>query len=451
MCSVFEGERFAGCQEIRSNVRLMPKSGSPRWQNDRTVDSLVTPTADDIEERDLPPHPPHDTPGGIDLEFRPDIEGLRAVAVILVVLYHCRIKWLHGGFEGVDVFFVLSGFLITGLLLKEHDSKKRISILGFYARRTRRILPAAMFVLIVTVLLSYYMLTFNIYGNVAQDGRWSSVFLANIHFSTFGAQYFNLGAPPSPLTHYWSLAVEEQFYLVWPVLLLIVGWVCRALKVPIRWIVLGMATTGFAASLWWSIVQTSHNPNAAFFSPFTRAWELAAGAALAACVPWLQKFNWEAGVALAWTGLVVIVGGAFMLPDDQYHGAMLLYPVVGAMAVVAGGASGVGAGHLLGFRPVRSIGRVSYGWYLLHFPLMILAVGPIWNNVGLPIHENLLIAVGSLAAAYVMFYCLEKPIRRSRFLARHPWISILVGAIFVMAAWTLCYVLTPSIHHIWFT
>jgi peptidoglycan/LPS O-acetylase OafA/YrhL len=402
-----------------------------------------------LDDKDLPPHPPEDTPGGIDLEFRPDIEGLRAVAVLLVVLYHCRISWLHGGYEGVDVFFVLSGFLITGLLIKEHDRRHRISILGFYARRTRRILPAAMFVIVVTVALAYFMVPFNVYGNIAQDGRWGSLFFANIHFSTFGAQYFNLGAPPSPLTHYWSLAVEEQFYFVWPLLILLLGLIFR--RSAVRYPVLVVASVGFVTSLWWALIQTHHDPSSAFFSPFTRAWELAAGAALAACVPWLQKLKPIYGAVLAYAGLTAIVIGAFLLADDQYHAGILLVPVLGAVAVVAGGASGIGVSHVLGLRPVRSVGRVSYGWYLLHFPLMILAVGPIWNGTGLSVTENLWIALGSLAASYVMYYILEKPIRRNAYLARHPWMSVLLGAAFVSVAFTFCYVLGPTIHHIWFT
>ncbi|MCZ7576157.1 MAG: acyltransferase [Dehalococcoidia bacterium] len=155
-------------------------------------------------------------------KFRPDIEGLRAVAVGLVVLGHARVPGFEGGYIGVDVFFVLSGFLITGLLLRERASSGSISMAGFYARRARRILPAASIVLVVTVLASYEWLGFLRGAEIAEDGKWAAVFAANLRFASEGTQYLNLTAPPSPLQHYWSLAVEEQFYLVWPIVFLIV-------------------------------------------------------------------------------------------------------------------------------------------------------------------------------------------------------------------------------------
>jgi peptidoglycan/LPS O-acetylase OafA/YrhL len=145
------------------------------------------------------PHPPADTPGGTELGFRPDVEGLRAVAVVLVVLFHAGLSWFPGGYVGVDVFFVISGFLITGLLLREHEQKGTVSIKGFYARRARRILPAAMLVIILTVLASYFIQNFIQYAKVAQDGRWTALFAGNIHFAHVGAGYFQKSQAPSPL------------------------------------------------------------------------------------------------------------------------------------------------------------------------------------------------------------------------------------------------------------
>ncbi len=158
-----------------------------------------------------------------DRRFRPDVEGLRAVAVVLVVLYHANLPGLTGGYVGVDVFFVISGFVITGLLLRERSGAGRTSIVDFYARRVRRILPAATLVILVTVIASYVFLGYVDGNNVADDGRWAAIFLANYHFLEVGTNYLQSLRPPSPLQHFWSLSVEEQFYVVFPTLFLVVA------------------------------------------------------------------------------------------------------------------------------------------------------------------------------------------------------------------------------------
>ena len=151
-----------------------------------------------------------------DRRFRPDVEGLRAVAIGFVVLYHAGVPLVSGGYIGVDVFFVISGFVITGLLLRERQVNGSTSIVSFYARRVRRILPAATLVIISTVVLAYVALGVVSGNNTADDGRWAAVFLANFHFESVGTNYFTALRPPSPLQNYWSLSVEEQFYLVYP-------------------------------------------------------------------------------------------------------------------------------------------------------------------------------------------------------------------------------------------
>ena len=158
-----------------------------------------------------------------DRRFRPDVEGLRAVAVLLVVLYHADVPGISGGFVGVDVFFVISGFVITGLLLRERQSTDRTSILHFYARRCRRILPAATLVILAAVALSYLVLGVVTGANTAGDGRWAAIFLANFHFESIGTNYLLALRPPSPLQNFWSLSVEEQFYIVYPTAFLLVA------------------------------------------------------------------------------------------------------------------------------------------------------------------------------------------------------------------------------------
>ena len=214
-----------------------------------------------------------------DRRFRPDVEGLRAVSILLVVLYHAGVPGLTGGFVGVDVFFVISGFVITGLLLRERKSTGGTSVLNFYARRCRRIIPAATVTILVTVAFAYVLLGAASGNSAANDGRWAAAFLSNFHFEAVGTNYFTASLPPSPLQNFWSLSVEEQFYVVYPTLFLIVASVKSRISLRTRLtFVLGIT---IAASYWWSVVQTGSNPSAAYFSPFTRAWELALGALIA--------------------------------------------------------------------------------------------------------------------------------------------------------------------------
>ena len=393
----------------------------------------------DVGVRRAEADPPVETPGGIDLEFRPDVEGLRAVAVVLVVLYHCGVT--SGGFIGVDVFFVISGFLITGLLLREHDRRGKLSLPGFYARRARRILPAGMLVIVATILMAHHYQNIIAYAFTTQDGKWAALFAANIHFANVGTDYFLQTTDPiksSPLLHYWSLAVEEQFYFVWPTIVLVIGLLSRWL--PLRLLVGVVAGAGIVGSFLWSVHATAANPIWAYYSPFTRAWELGLGALAATLVVPLSRLNKWFGVGLAWAGLAAIAFSAVTYSDaTAFPGSAALVPVLGTVAVIVGGMSGIGGGHLLGLPPARAVGRVSYGWYLLHYPPMILLVGSLYTaGRPLPVHQRLEIAGVTLVLAFVMYYALEKPIRRSKALATRPWVSIAMGLLCVAAAFLVC-------------
>src|ERR1035437_7494750 len=190
-------------------------------------------------------------------EFRPDIQAVRALAVSLVVLDHADIPGVHGGFLGVDVFFVVSGFVITNVLLRERASKGSISVFGFYTRRIRRILPAATIVLIATVFATYHWLSFITGGINADDAKYVAAFVGNFHFASLGTQYFTATQPPSTLQQFWSLAVEEQFYLVWPVLFLLLTLPWRVLS-PITRLV-GVLSVVLGVSLAWCIIETHQN------------------------------------------------------------------------------------------------------------------------------------------------------------------------------------------------
>jgi peptidoglycan/LPS O-acetylase OafA/YrhL len=208
--------------------------------------------------------------------FRGDIEGLRGVAVLLVVFGHLT-GWPRGGFIGVDVFFVISGFLITGLLVSERERTGRISIRGFYARRARRLLPAGILVLALTDLAAAVLLLPSRAHETFVDSVWAFGFLANVHFAQLGTDYFSLTRAPSAVQHYWSLSVEEQFYLVWPCLILLTFGIAK--RAGRRALVVVTAVV-VAASLAWSVISTANSPASAYFSSPARAWELGAGALL---------------------------------------------------------------------------------------------------------------------------------------------------------------------------
>src|ERR1700677_1865127 len=219
-------------------------------------------------------------------EFRPDIQAVRALAVLLVVLYHANIPGVHGGFFGVDVFFVISGFVITNVLLREKASKGSTSIPGFYARRIRRILPAATVVFIATVFATYHWLNYITGAANAANAKYVAAFVGNFHFASLGTQYFTATQPPSTLQQFWSLAVEEQFYLVWPLLFLLVTLPWKRFSPVPR--LLTALTVVIGLSLDWCIIETSQNEVWACLSPLTRAWELALGAILAVVAPHLR-------------------------------------------------------------------------------------------------------------------------------------------------------------------
>jgi peptidoglycan/LPS O-acetylase OafA/YrhL len=217
--------------------------------------------------------------------FRGDIEGLRAVAVGLVLLDHV-LGWPAGGFIGVDVFFVISGFLITGLLVRERERTGRISFRAFYVRRVRRLMPAALAALVATTLAAWALFPRGRFWEAVDDGVWALLFGANIHFAQQGTDYFQQTAAPSPFQHFWSLAVEEQFYLLWPALILAVF----ALRPGGRGRLLGPAKVVVTAgSFAWSVHATMASPATAYFSTLTRAWELGVGALVAVAATPLSR------------------------------------------------------------------------------------------------------------------------------------------------------------------
>jgi peptidoglycan/LPS O-acetylase OafA/YrhL len=361
--------------------------------------------------------------------FRPDIEGLRAIAVGLVLVFHAYGTPFSGGFVGVDVFFVISGFLITDILLREHSKTGRVSILGFYGRRARRILPASALVVVATVIAAYYFLGFLTGNEVAVAAKWTAVFAANIHFGFVGTDYFGSRLPPSPLLHMWSLGVEEQFYLVWPGLFLLLVLIVRGTHH--RRALAASLIAIIAASFAWSVFQTGAHPTWAYFSPFTRACELGLGALIAVLGPVINeklKLRWAAE-ALASCGLVGIASSALLLNSStSYPGAVIAWPVVSAALLIAAGCTDIRTfvERCLSLRPMQWFGARSYSLYLWHWPILTIAAQYLvrhmsgWQTTGL-----LLLTI---LASTLSYRLVENPVRRARSLTARPGLSVAVGA-----------------------
>ncbi|WP_237769839.1 acyltransferase, partial [Kytococcus sp. HMSC28H12] len=270
--------------------------------------------------------------------FRPDVEGLRAIAVLSVLAYHAGLPVITGGFAGVDIFFVLSGFLITGQLLKEVDRTGTVDLPAFYGRRFKRLLPAATMVLLFTAIGTWLLLPLTRFKDVAWDIGASAVYLINWRLANQSVDYLAEDTEPSPLQHFWSLAVEEQFYVVWPLVLLVVGLVVRRARTPLA----PTATLGLLAiavpSLVWSVVHTASSPATAYFVTTTRLWELAVGGLVACGAAVWPRLDRRLGAALVAVGLLML-GVAFLVITSRtpWPGSAALLPTIGTALALVGG------------------------------------------------------------------------------------------------------------------
>jgi peptidoglycan/LPS O-acetylase OafA/YrhL len=360
--------------------------------------------------------------------FRPDIQGLRALAVGIVMIDHAGFTTLAGGYVGVDVFFVISGFLITTLLLREAQRDQRISLAGFYGRRARRILPAASVVLVATVLGSLVVLPLLRALEVVKDATWASFFAANVRFSSVATDYFAQGQGQSPLQHYWSLAVEEQYYLVWPLVLLGCVWLAhRRRSTRIWWLVLATIVLLSAASLAYSVWFTYDDPTAAYFSTAARGWELGAGSAVAVV---LSRRSWAlpriVTEALSWVGLAAIAMAALTFTaHTQVPGYAIALPITGAVLLIVSGAGGPSTvRRLLSLRPAQVVGDWSYSLYLWHWPVLVLAQAH-WHRRPLPHLTLLALLVLTFALSAATYRWVETPFRRG-FTWRRPSRALLL-------------------------
>jgi len=418
---------------------------------------------------------------------RADIEGLRAVAILAVLAFHAGVPHLAGGFVGVDVFFVISGFLITQQLLRPLLEGRRLSLMDFYARRARRILPAAGVVLLSVLALGWLILTPLRQVDLVHDVLACAVYLPNWWFISGQIDYSRAGLAVSPLLHFWSLGVEEQFYLVWPGLVLAAAAVARRRRLSLRGVVATVLGGVITASFTLSIVLTRADQPLAFLGSPTRAWQFGVGALLAVWLPsggavlvGRELGRGTPGTAapgagrwripappgwIGWIGLAAIAGASVGFDGlTPYPGIAALLPTLGTAAVIAAGARSTGTGPArtgpartgptdawpasgglasagpggglaerwlspapwLGTPTMRRIGRLSFTWYLWHWPVLVLTeavTGPLaWP-------AKVALVLGSGIPAWLTMTLVENRIRFAGPLLRRPGLSLTAGAV----------------------
>ena len=351
--------------------------------------------------------------------IRKDIEGMRALAVGFVLLFHAGVTQISGGYIGVDMFFVVSGYIITSLMLREQDAYGTISLKNFWARRARRILPLASIVIISTLLLGLWTLDDSRIPSLINDSIFSSLFAANMLFAFRGGGYLTGLAPESPLLHLWSLAVEEQFYIIWPLLFV---YLAKKGK-NIRKNVIVTSVIAIPISLVFSIILTSLNKGVAYYILPTRLWELLAGCVLAAGGTWAAKLPLRKTGAYAGIGMLMYAATAYTT-DTAFPSYMALVPVVGTLLLINGKDHTFSINRLLACRPLVWFGKISYATYLLHWPMLKLWEGKYGEQT---LATNLIIVLLSVPLASLSYKFFENPIRFSAKLVANPKASITMG------------------------
>jgi len=366
--------------------------------------------------------------------YRPDIEGLRGLAVALVVAFHAAPRRISGGFIGVDVFFVISGYLITGLLLREIEETGRLSFAGFYARRARRLLPASALVLLATLLACSLFFSPLQQFRLGDSATYVALYASNFWFLHQATDYFAPAIATNPFLHTWSLAVEEQFYLVWPAIVLLGMRGLRTRKGLLA-LMIAITAASLAASIWYSTRLAPF----AFFSPFTRAWEFSIGGISLLLAPMEQRVRPALRTIGGWFGLVAIIGAAAVLHDQVgWRGWHALIPVLGTAAILHGRTPQFSAARFLELRFMQWTGRVSYVWYLWHWPVFaVVAAASGVMTFSERTHSILFCILGSLALAAITHVLVEDPLRFSRYLASRRTLTLVgVGLVTLLTAGT---------------
>lgn len=375
--------------------------------------------------------------------FRGDVDGLRAVAIVLVVGYHAGLPRLGAGFIGVDVFFVISGFLISRNLLREAETTDRIALSGFWARRIRRLVPALGLVVITTLVVSSFVLPRFELADVSRQGAAATLYVSNMVFAVDAQNYFGADVAASPFLHTWSLGVEEQFYILWPVLFSVVCWSrrrrLRDLAADHRRATLVVAfSITFVASMALNLALTAQGSTWAFFGLPARAWEFAVAGLLAAVpVPHALRHLAARTVAGIAGLLVLVVGLRVMSETTVYPGLWALFPVVGTSLVILAGETGQGderptfVSRVLALAPMQWLGRVSYSWYLWHWPAMVLAV--VWlDDPSVTVRS--VAGLVTLPVAWLAYRYVETPLRFTPLVAGSQRRTFVFGALVTVVA-----------------
>ncbi|MFI0240993.1 acyltransferase family protein [Streptomyces sp. NPDC016845] len=357
-------------------------------------------------------------------KYRPDIQGLRAVAIMMVVAMHCGILDIHGG---VDVSFVLSGFLIGGQLFAEIEKTGKVSLTKFWARRFRRLtLPMAIVVVATGIAAWLYGSPLKFYSYV-EDGLAASLSFLNWRLVENGTDYFANDGSQSPYQHFWSLGIEEQFYVAAPIALVAMVWLSRLIlrnRVLVGVFLVGVIGTSFY--LGWS--KTPTDQPLAYFATHTRIWEITSGVLLALLAPYASRMNRGFAAFLSWLGLATALGTAMLITSETpLPGYAVAGPVAGALLVIAGGCADprFGAERLLDNPVFDFVGNVSYGWYLTHWPLLVL-----WPSIvdrDFTFSERMRVVVLSFLLACLLHYAVERKLRKAVSLIARPWKGVFTG------------------------
>ncbi|WP_328358644.1 acyltransferase [Mycobacterium sp. NBC_00419] len=344
---------------------------------------------------------------------RLDIQGLRMVAVLTVFADHLW-GWPSGGYVGVDVFFVISGFLITGNLLRMAETTGNVSFTAFYWNRVRRIVPAATVTLAMTCVAAVLIFQPFRAKQVGLDAFYAFIFMSNWRFAIQGTDYFSQGIAVSPIRHFWSLSIEEQFYFVWPALIFAIGVLVARKAWPHsrRMFIAGVVMAAVVAtSLGWSIFQTATAPAWAYFDTFARVWELGAGALLATSTGLLATIPQAVKPILSWVGLGLIATSLLLLHDATvgFPAPWALLPVVGSGLVIAAGVGREPRYQDFLRNPISTyIGDISYSLYLVHWPIIVFAGSLMEPGV----YYSVVVVALSFALAITSYHCVEDPLRR---------------------------------------
>lgn len=343
---------------------------------------------------------------------RADLQGLRAIAVMAVIAYHFGIPGVSGGFVGVDIFFVLSGFFITRLLMREIEKHRRIRLARFWANRAKRLLPNGLLVVLCVLLVSALTLPSYRMNGISEDAVSAAAFFANFHFAARMVDYFHLEDAASPLLHYWSLAIEEQFYLVLPLVMTAGALLAIRVRRAIVLLLAAIVVVSFAASL----VAMEHSQPVAFFQPWYRAWQLACGGLIG------LLFDQRARVPVALRGVVAVLGflaiaASIVLLSEQmpYPGIRALAPTLGTAALVFGVDAGrlpTGISRFLTLPVMVTVGDMSYSLYLWHWPVAVF-MDALWPAMGIESTFAGLALTGLLAG--LAYFLVERPIHRMDF------------------------------------